>query len=139
MSVSPFHETEPVGFRRQPRFLNAAMKIVTSLPAKELLDRIQDIEARLGRVRSFRNGPRVIDIDLLDVRGQFLRTKRLTLPHPRMQERRFVLEPLAEIAPRWRHPELGKTARELLSELENPATSRLRGRDARPPEPASPR
>lgn len=115
------------------------MKIVTSLPARELLDRIQDIEARLGRVRSFRNGPRVIDIDLLDVRGQFLRTKRLTLPHPRMQERRFVLEPLAEIAPRWRHPELGKTARELLSELENPATSRLRGRDARPPEPASPR
>jgi 7,8-dihydro-6-hydroxymethylpterin-pyrophosphokinase len=119
------------------------MKIVTSLPAWELLERTRAIEARMGRVRSFRNGPRLIDIDLLDVRGQSLQTKTLTLPHPRMRERRFVLEPLAEIAPRWRHPGLGKTARQLIRELEDPAegraTSRPRGRGARPPEPSSPR
>ena len=96
------------------------MKIVTSLPALELLARTRAIETRLGRVPSFPNGPRVIDIDLLDVRGLSVRSKTLTLPHPRMRQRRFVLEPLSEIAPRWRHPELGKTVRQLLRELDDP-------------------
>jgi 2-amino-4-hydroxy-6-hydroxymethyldihydropteridine diphosphokinase len=87
------------------------------MPAEDLLTAVQGIEGRRGRRKTFRNGPRVLDVDLLDVGGQTLSTRRLTLPHPRMHRRRFVLEPLAAIAPRWRHPVLHKTAKRLLQEL----------------------
>jgi 2-amino-4-hydroxy-6-hydroxymethyldihydropteridine diphosphokinase len=119
IAVSPYHETDPVGFENQPPFLNAAVKILTDLSPAALLFAVKEIERRLGRTPTFRNGPRVIDIDLLDVRGRTVAGNRLTLPHPRMQERRFVLEPLFQIAPRWRHPRLGKTARQLLQELDD--------------------
>jgi 2-amino-4-hydroxy-6-hydroxymethyldihydropteridine diphosphokinase len=117
VALSPFHETAPEGFRRQPDFVNAVVRIRTPLAPRELLDRVKEIERVLGRTPSFRNGPRVIDIDLLDVRSEVLRSRELVLPHPRMHRRRFVLEPLAEIAPRWRHPVSKKSARRLLREL----------------------
>jgi 2-amino-4-hydroxy-6-hydroxymethyldihydropteridine diphosphokinase len=117
LRVSPFFETEPEGYADQRRFLNAAVEIRTGMPAEDLLTAVQGIEGRRGRRKTFRNGPRVLDVDLLDVGGRILSTRRLTLPHPRMHRRRFVLEPLAAIAPRWRHPVLHKTAKRLLQEL----------------------
>jgi 2-amino-4-hydroxy-6-hydroxymethyldihydropteridine diphosphokinase len=91
---------------------------------RELLSAVKGIEKRLGRVPTFRNGPRVIDIDLLDVGGAVRRRPYPVLPHPRLEGRRFVLAPLAEIAPRWRHPVTGETARRLLAAL--PARPRAR-------------
>ena len=117
LATSPAHETAPEGYRSQPEFLNAVVRIRTPLSPRELLGRVKAIEWSLGRVPTFRNGPRTIDIDILDVRGEVLRSRELVLPHPRMHRRRFVLEPLAEIAPRWRHPVFKKTARQLLSEI----------------------
>lgn len=116
-AVSRFHETPPEGFRDQPDFLNAIVRLRTPLSATELLARVKKIEKDLGRKPTFRNGPRLIDIDLLDVRGEIFRSRALELPHPRMHRRRFVLEPLAEVAPRWRHPRLEKTAAQLLRAL----------------------
>ena len=110
-------ETAPEGGVPQRPYLNAVVEIRTPLAAEGLLEAMAGIETRGGRVRTVPDGPRTIDIDLLDVRGERRRSPRLTLPHPRLHRRRFVLEPLAEIAPRWRHPRLGATARELLARL----------------------
>ena len=88
------------------------------MPARELLAAVKRIERLAGRKTTFRNGPRTLDVDLLDVRGEIASSPGLTLPHPRLHRRRFVLEPLAAIAPRWRHPVSGKTANQLLRELE---------------------
>lgn len=115
--VSPFFETEPEGYSAQRPFLNAVAEIRTAMPAADLLAAVKRVERRGGRTPTFRNGPRTIDIDLLDVRGEVASSPQLTLPHPRLHRRRFALEPLAAIAPRWRHPLLGKTARQLLKEL----------------------
>jgi 2-amino-4-hydroxy-6-hydroxymethyldihydropteridine diphosphokinase len=117
LAVSSFHDTEPEGFRDQPRFLNAAVKIRCPLTASEILIRAKRIEIKLGRVPAARNGPRAIDIDLLDVRGEIFSSPGLTLPHPRMHRRRFVLAPLLEISPRWKHPLLGLSVRDLLQRL----------------------
>ena len=98
--VSTFRETEPVGFLDQPRFLNAAAEVETELPATELLARLLDVERRLGRVRGGpRFGPRTIDLDLLLYGEETIRERGLTVPHPRLHERRFALEPLAELDP----------------------------------------
>jgi len=113
-AVSSVYRTEPVGFRDQPEFLNLVVAARCTLRPEALLDAAQAIEAGLGRVRTFANAPRTIDIDLLAFGDQVIRTDRLTVPHPRMAERGFVLHPLAEVAPEWRHPVLGATARELL-------------------------
>ncbi len=118
LRVSPFYETDPEGYADQRRFLNAAVEIRTGMSAGELLSAVQAVERRRGRTATFRNGPRVLDVDLLDVDGQTLSTRRLTLPHPRLHRRRFVLEPLAAIAPRWRHPVSRKSVRQLLRELD---------------------
>ena len=101
VAVSTLRETDPVGYEDQPRFLNGVAELDTELPPGELLGRLLEIERRLGRVRGEgpRFGPRTIDLDLLLVDGVILDEQGLTLPHPRLHERRFVLEPLAELDP----------------------------------------
>ena len=92
-------ETDPVGGPPQGKFLNTVVKIQTALTAEQLLDLTQSIEKKLGRVRTQVNGPRTIDIDILLYNNQEVSTPRLTIPHPRMKEREFILKPLKEIAP----------------------------------------
>ena len=100
VSVSTLRETEPVGVGEQPRFLNGAVELETTLTARELLDRLLAIEQRFGRVRiPGEHGPRTLDLDLLLYGDDVIDEPGLTVPHPRLHERRFVLEPLAELAP----------------------------------------
>lgn len=99
-AVSSFRETDPVGYLEQPPFLNAAAAIETSLAPEDLLEALLDVERELGRTREGpRFGPRTIDLDLLLVDGVTLESPGLTLPHPRLHERAFALEPLAELDP----------------------------------------
>ena len=121
-AVSSFFDTEPVGYVEQPRFLNGAMLLETELEPVALMGELLGVEREMGRERAgaVAKGPRVIDLDLLLYReegeaGVVMATEELTLPHPEMQERRFVLEPLAEIAPEWVHPVLGVTVRKMLA------------------------
>jgi 2-amino-4-hydroxy-6-hydroxymethyldihydropteridine diphosphokinase len=101
LRVSSIRETDPVGVTDQPRFLNAAVELETDLPPRELLDRLLAIERRVGRDRLHeeRWGPRIIDLDLLLYADEVVEEPGLTVPHPRLHERRFVLEPLDELAP----------------------------------------
>ena len=112
--ISSFWETEPVGFTDQPWFLNLVVKAATDLPPLALLQTLKQIEAFLGRTPTIRNGPREIDIDILLYDEVLLESSTLTIPHPRFHERRFVLEPLTELAPQLVHPALGKSMRQLL-------------------------
>lgn len=120
-AVSPLYETEPVGLREQPAFLNAAALMETAIEPRVLLDSLLEIEARHGRVRGEKDGPRTLDLDLLFFGGEVIREPGLEVPHPRLHERRFVLAPMAAVAPGWRHPLLGKTVAEMLAELEDAA------------------
>jgi 2-amino-4-hydroxy-6-hydroxymethyldihydropteridine diphosphokinase len=115
--ASHFYLSDPVGYPEQPDFWNAAVEILWQGSPEELLARLQEIEKTLGRTPSFPNGPREIDIDILDFSGLVQSGPDLILPHPRLALRRFALAPLAEIAPEWRHPILGKTALELQAAL----------------------
>jgi 2-amino-4-hydroxy-6-hydroxymethyldihydropteridine diphosphokinase len=100
VAVSTLRETEPVGVGAQPPFLNGAVELETTLTARELLDRLLAVEQRFGRVRiPGEHGPRTLDLDLLLYGDEVIDEPGLTVPHPRLQERRFVLEPLAELAP----------------------------------------
>ena len=115
--TSSLYVTEPVDYRDQPLFLNAVCRIQTSLAPDELLGLAQRIEAALGRKPSFRNGPRPIDIDILFYGNMVVNIPHLVIPHPRVQERAFVLVPLEEIAPRLVHPVSGRTVREMVGQL----------------------
>ena len=114
---SSIYETEPVGFTEQSHFLNMVLEINTSLTPLALLDVCQGIESHLGRERVIRFGPRTIDLDILLYNNENMKTERLTIPHPRMHERGFVLTPLAEIAPNAILPPIGTTSKELLNKL----------------------
>lgn len=115
--LSSVYETEPVGFENQPFFLNCAVEISTELNPQELLNELKTIENKMGRINTFRNSPRTIDLDILFYGEQVTETDDLTIPHPRLQERAFVLVPLNEIAPNFIHPVLHKTINQLVSEL----------------------
>jgi 2-amino-4-hydroxy-6-hydroxymethyldihydropteridine diphosphokinase len=117
VSVSSFYETEPVELTEQAWFLNCAVALETTETAEQLMAAILRIEQQMGRQRLQRKGPRTIDIDILLFGDTILDSPALTIPHPAMHERRFVLQPLAEIAPQARHPLLKKTIRELLNGL----------------------
>jgi len=118
--LSSIYETEPVSEIEQPPFLNMVAEIGNPLPAPEqLMARLLRIEFALGRIRDVKDGPRTVDLDLLLYGDLQSNTEYLRLPHPRMHERRFVLEPLAEIAPRLVHPTLKQTFGELLEKSED--------------------
>ena len=118
-AVSRFYETDPVGYLDQPKFLNGALLLETEMEPVQLMRGLLEVERAMGRERegAVAKGPRVIDLDLLLFGERVMSTAELTLPHPEMQERRFVLEPLAEIAPEMVHPVLGLTAGEMLSKV----------------------
>jgi len=117
LRLSSFHETEPEGVGIQPRFLNAAAVGNTALSAQDLLAQLLAVERALGRERPYRGAPRTIDVDLILYNGAVIDEPGLTVPHPRFRDRRFVVEPLSEVAPDWIDPVSGRTIRELLEAL----------------------
>jgi 2-amino-4-hydroxy-6-hydroxymethyldihydropteridine diphosphokinase len=115
---SPIYETEPWGFYDQRDFLNQVVGGETGLSPNDLMRQLKTIERNLGREENFTNGPRVIDLDLLFYDQIVIETATLTIPHPRMRGRAFVLRPLADLAPDLRHPGFNKTVSELLAETD---------------------
>lgn len=125
VGVSSFYETEPVEVTAQPMFLNCVVALETELLPPQFMRAVLEVERQMGRRRTQKKGPRTIDIDILLFGNAVIDTPDLTVPHPAMHQRRFVLEPLVEIAPDVRHPALRKTAKELRNALQ-PGTQKVR-------------
>lgn len=123
--VSSFYKTEPWGIKKQPWFMNVCLEMETALTPEALLQTCLDIEKKLGRVRQKKWGPRIIDIDILFYDSQIVDSDTLYIPHPEISKRRFVLAPLAEIAPDFHHPILKKSIKELLKECPDPSIVKL--------------
>jgi len=119
VKISSLYETEPVGNENQPNFINCVAEINTDLSPHELLKRLNLIEEKLGRVRDEKWGPRTIDLDIIFYNDLIMRDDNLIIPHPRAHLRRFVLEPLCEIAPEFIHPEFNLSVSELLTKIED--------------------
>jgi 2-amino-4-hydroxy-6-hydroxymethyldihydropteridine diphosphokinase len=116
---SSIYQTEPWGYSDQPSFLNQVIKVETTLEPLDLLIYLKEIESQMGRQETFRFGPRLIDLDILFYDELILDTPKLTIPHPRLYERAFILIPLAEIAPDLNHPVLGQTIQQLKTTVES--------------------
>jgi len=125
LRTSAVYETEPRDVPDQPWFLNQIVEIETSLFPRQLLSRLQKIELSLGRVRNQWKGPRTIDIDILFYGDAIVSIPELEIPHPRVTDRRFVLEPLAELAPELRHPRTRQSVREMLASVINQKVHRV--------------
>jgi 2-amino-4-hydroxy-6-hydroxymethyldihydropteridine diphosphokinase len=125
LRTSPVYETEPVEYTAQRWFLNLVAEAATELLPMQLLLRIGRVERALGRVRTVPKGPRTIDIDILFYGRSIVRSAKLEIPHPRMADRRFVLVPLADLAPDLRHPVIRKTIREMLDAAPKQAVRRF--------------
>tara|TARA_Y100000590_G_scaffold62434_1_gene66775 strand:+ start:7299 stop:7793 length:495 start_codon:yes stop_codon:yes gene_type:complete len=123
---SSLYESEPIGKKNQPWFVNTVIEIQTSLSPERLLKKLLNIEQQFGRTRNEKWGPRIIDLDILDYDGRIINSESLTLPHPEMLNRRFVLEPLSEISGSIIHPVQNKSIQSLLNELpKNPVVKKI--------------
>lgn len=122
---SAWYETAPIPASAQPNFINGVICVETALISLDLLAVLQAIETRMGRVRSIPNAARVIDLDLLAYNDDIVATKHLTLPHPKLTERAFVAQPIAEIAPDWCHPLTGVSIKKILSDLSDQEITRI--------------
>jgi 2-amino-4-hydroxy-6-hydroxymethyldihydropteridine diphosphokinase len=122
---SSIYQTPPWGYEEQPAFLNQVIEVRTTLPPLDLLDALKEIEAQMGRVKTIRYGPRLIDLDILFYGQRVLETERLKIPHPHLQERAFVLAPLNEIAPDFLHPVFNETITSLLQKADTNGVERL--------------
>ncbi len=116
-ATSPVYETAPMHLRAQPLFLNMVARGKTEMAADALLGWLKSLESSLGRIRAVRHGPRVIDLDILFYGQAVVATPTLTIPHPRLAERAFVLKPLADVAPEWVHPVTGRRVAAMLAAL----------------------
>jgi 2-amino-4-hydroxy-6-hydroxymethyldihydropteridine diphosphokinase len=125
LQCSSIYQTAPWGYSEQDDFYNQVLEAETDLSPMRLLGRMKRIEKQMGRKKTFRNGPRVIDLDILFYDDLILDTRRLVIPHPRLHERAFVLVPMVEINPGFVHPVLGKTMAELMSKVEQAGVVRL--------------
>jgi len=116
-AISSLYKTEPAGYREQDWFINCVAEVITALAPRSLVDVLQNIEKKMGRKKTFKMGPRLIDLDILFYGSRNITEKDLVIPHPRLHERGFVLAPLTEIAPDMVHPILHKTVKELFEAI----------------------